>query len=281
MGMRYLYTNTHAPNNTFVPAAGRFNLVNNPMPRTRPQPADRPAPPGIRRRLRQHGLTAYDKLRDLIVRGRLAPGARLIETDLAAALGVSRTPIREAIARLVQDGLALPARRSARTQVAVAPLTEGDLHDLYTIMGALEGAAARHVRVMTAADRRALAAAMTRTNEAFERIGKETPADFERLFESHNAFHAVFVERCATRRLRAMIEQVRPHIERYEYLYAGMVGPDYSDTFSEHRAMIRAIRTGSPARAEQAVRANWLNSARRLSAAVSRLPPLGDFTAQV
>src|SRR5687768_10542435 len=120
---------------------------------------------GKRRRVRQHGLTAYDKLRDLIVRGRLAPGARLIETDLAAALGVSRTPIREAISRLVQDGLAIPARRSTRTQVAVAPLTEADLHDLYTIMGALEGAVARNVRAMTPADRKALAAVMTRTHE--------------------------------------------------------------------------------------------------------------------
>ena len=233
-------------------------------------PTRSPDQPGRRRRVRQHGLTAYDKLRDLIVRGRLAPGARLIETELAAALGVSRTPVREAISRLVQDGLALPARRSTRTQVAVAPLTEADLHDLYTIMGALEGAAARNVRTMTPADRKVLSAAMTKTHDAFERIGRDHPADFERLFESHNAFHAVFVERCATRRLRTMIEHVRPHIDRYEYMYAGLVGPDYSETFAEHRAIIRAIRSGPAARAEQAVRANWLNSARRLSAAVSR-----------
>jgi DNA-binding GntR family transcriptional regulator len=231
-----------------------------------------------RRRVRQHGLTAYDKLRDLIVRGRLAPGARLIEMDLASVLGVSRTPVREAISRLVQDGLALPARRSTRTQVAVAPLTESDLHELYTIMGALEGAAARNVRAMTAGDRKALAAAMAKANDAFVRIGKAHPADFERLFESHNAFHAVFVERCAPRRLRALIEQVRPHIHRYEYMYAGMVGPDYSQTYAEHRAIVRAIRSGGAARAAHAVRANWLNSARRLSAAVSRLPSLGDVT---
>lgn len=243
-------------------------------------PVRSPEKPG-RRRVRQHGLTAYDKLRDQIVRGRLAPGARLIETELAAVLGVSRTPVREAITRLVQDGLAIAARRSTRTQVAVAPLTEADLHDLYTIMGALEGAAARSVRAMAPLDRKALAGAMAKANDAFERIGRDHPADFERLFESHNAFHAVFVDRCATRRLRTMIEHVRPHIDRYEYMYAGMVGPDYSDTFAEHRAIIRAIRSGGGAQAEHAVRANWLNSARRLSAAVSRLPSLGDFTTPV
>lgn len=234
-----------------------------------------------RRRVRQHGLAAYEKLRDLIVRGRLGPGARLIEMELAAVLGVSRTPVREAIARLVQDGLAVPAGRSARTQVAVAPLTEADLHELYTIMGALEGAAARTLHAMRPVERTALAAGMAKANDAFERIGRAHPSDFERLFESHNAFHAVFVERCATRRLRTLIEQIRPLIHRYEYMYAGMVGPDYSDTFDEHRAIVRAIRSGGAGRAEQTVRANWLNSARRLSAAVSRLPSLGDFGAAV
>ena len=72
---------------------------------------------------------------------------------------IAREKAREAIARLVQDGLAIPARRSTRTQVAVAPLTAADLHELYTIMGALEGAAARTLGSMTPGDRKSLAAA--------------------------------------------------------------------------------------------------------------------------
>ena len=63
----------------------------------------------------------------------------------------------------------------------------------------------------------------------------------------------MFVERCATRRLRTLIEQIRPHIHRYEYIYAAMVGPDYSDTFTEHRAIVRAVRSGGAGAAEQAV----------------------------
>ena len=247
----------------FVAAPANFTLLTS-MPKTR---------------RRQHGLTAYDTLRDLIVRGRLAPGARLIETELATELGVSRTPVREAIVRLVQDGLAVAPRRSTRTQVVVTPLTAGDLHELYTIMGALEGAAARVVGMMRTVDRRALAAAMSGANVAFERVARDLPPDFERMFELHNAFHAIFVERCATRRLRALIDQVRPHIHRYEYVYAGLVGPDYSATFAEHRAIVRAVRSGGAARAEHAVRANWLNSARRLASASPRFPSSGDFTA--
>ncbi len=232
----------------------------------------RPAVP----RERQQGLNAYDRLRESIIRGRLAPGSRLVEADLAAILGVSRTPVREAIGRLVQDGLAVPLRQSTRTQLAVTPLTQTDLHESYATMAALEGVAMRALRQLSAGDRRALAAALTRAEDTFERVGRGAPANFEQLFETHNAFHAVFIDRCAGRRLRGMIEQLRPHIHRYEYMYAPTVGPDYSATFAEHRAIIRAIRSGPPAAAEHAVRANWFNGAQRLSAAVGSLP-LGVF----
>jgi DNA-binding GntR family transcriptional regulator len=225
----------------------------------------------------RHGSTVYERLRQLIIQGRLAPGARLVELDLADLLGVSRTPVREAMVRLVQEGFARPVRASARAQLIVAPLTQADLHDLYTIMGALEGAAARYLARIDPAGRSALASAMAKANQVFERVGRESPRDFRRMFETHNAFHALLVERCATMRLRALIEQVQPHVDRYEYLYAGLVGPDYSQTFVEHRAMVQAVRSGTPSRAEQAVRANWLNGARRLAAAVARVPSLGDF----
>ena len=234
-----------------------------------------------RRGGRQHGPAAYDTLRGLIVRGQLAPGTRLIETELAASLGISRTPVREAMSRLVRDGLAIAPRGGARVQLVVAPLTAADLQELYTIMGALEGAAARVAAALSPVDRKALAHAMGAAQEAFERVARVKPADFERMFELHNVFHAVFVDRAATQRLRALIEEIRPHIHRYEYLYAGIVGPDYSATFAEHRAMVRAIRSGSAAAAERAVRANWDNSARRLAAAAPRFPALGQPAATV
>jgi DNA-binding GntR family transcriptional regulator len=231
-----------------------------------------------RARGRQRRLTAYETVRDLIVRGRLAPGARLVETELAEVLGVSRTPVREAIVRLVQEGLAIPLRNSHRVQVAVAPLAADDLSELYTVMAALEGAVARRIETLAPARRKQLVGAMTEANRRFERIGRSRPADFERLFETHNVFHALLVDRCATPRLRAFIDQVRPQIHRYEYLYAGMVGPDYSATFSEHRDILRALGSGRAADAERAVRANWLNSATRLARA-SLLPSVGDVGA--
>jgi len=229
-------------------------------------------------RVRKHGRTAYERLRELIIRGRIAPGARLVEMDLAERFQISRTPVREAIRRLVQDGLAVPVRESVRTQVVVAPLTEADLGDLYTIMGALESAVGRHVRDLRAPARKELATDLARANSKFEKLGRQRPPDFDRLFEAHNAFHSLFVERCGTPRLRAWIEQVRPQIDRYEFIYAALVGPNYEESFAEHRAIVQAFKDGSPAAIEESVRTNWVNGASRLAQAVRRLQPLGDYS---
>ena len=72
----------------------------------------------------------YDHVRGLIVSGRIAPGTRLVETELARTLAVSRTPVREAIRRLAQEGLANAVGTGAKLQVAVAPATVADLLDL-------------------------------------------------------------------------------------------------------------------------------------------------------
>lgn len=229
-------------------------------------------------RVRKHSRTAYEQLRELIIRGRMAPGARLVEMDLAERFQISRTPVREAIRRLVQEGFAVPVRESLRTQVVVAPLTEGDLGDLYTIMGALESAVGRHVGDLEEPARLRLAVDLGRANTRFEKLGRQRAPDFDRLFEAHNAFHNLFVERCGTRRLRALIEQVRPQIDRYEFIYAPLVGPNYEESFAEHRAIVRAFKDGSPRAVEDSVRANWANGAARLARAVRRLQPLGDYS---
>src|SRR5687768_9042809 len=68
----------------------------------------------------------YHRLRELIVRGRLAPGARIIETVIAARLGVSRTPVRAALQRLQQEGYVVVASPGQQSRMAVAPLTQED-----------------------------------------------------------------------------------------------------------------------------------------------------------
>src|SRR5437667_12189347 len=65
----------------------------------------------------------YARLRDLIVQGLLAPGSRLVETEIASRLGVSRTPVREALQRLRQEGYVMGSPGAQQSWLTVAPIT--------------------------------------------------------------------------------------------------------------------------------------------------------------
>jgi DNA-binding GntR family transcriptional regulator len=220
----------------------------------------------------------YDHVRGLIVSGRIAPGTRLVETELARTLDVSRTPVREAIRRLAQEGLANAVGTGAKLQVAVAPATVADLLDLFAIIGALEGVASRGIAALGRAERSALARNLGVLNDRFARLSRR-PLRTPEFFDSHDAFHAAFVERCASNRLRQLIEAVRPQVKRYELLYATAIGAHFNASLREHKAIIAAIRMGHPDRAERAVRWNWCMSAKRLARGVTERPAsrLGDY----
>jgi DNA-binding GntR family transcriptional regulator len=223
------------------------------------------------------GAGVYEELRDLIVRGRLAPGARLVELAIAARLGVSRTPAREAIQRLAQDGFLRQVGQGVRSQFLVAPLTAEDCADLYATMAALEGAAARNVSRLSPAGRKVLAEELKRLESRFEVEAKRSKLELDRLFETHNAFHEHLVASCATPWLRSLTALTRPLVDRYEYVYAPLVGGDHRATFEEHATIIRAIRNATAPGVESAVKANWINSAERLRSAMARLGPRGDW----
>ena len=222
-------------------------------------------------------MNAYERLRELIIRGRLAPGTRVVETEVATRLGVSRTPVREAIQRLHREGFLVALAPGLRTQLVVAPLTRDDVEELYLIMGSLEGAAARGVERLTAGARRSLARDLRAANLVFEKEGRSRPVDFDRLFDLHNAFHGRLMDACAGPRLHALLDSVRPQVDRYEWIYAPLVGPDFAETMQEHLAIVRAVREGDAVAAEEAVRANWRNGAARLSEVIDRVGARGDW----
>jgi DNA-binding GntR family transcriptional regulator len=219
----------------------------------------------------------YEELRTLIVRGRLGPGARLVELDIAARLGVSRTPAREAIQRLAQDGFLKQVGQGTRSHFLVAPLTAEDCGDLYGTMGGLEGAAARNVVRLPDGERKRLANELKRLEAGFEAQAARSGMELEKLFESHNAFHEHLVVTCATPWLGSLIALTRPLVDRYEFVYAPLVGGDHKDTFEEHADIIRAVRDGSASATESAVKTNWINGGERLRAAMSRVGPRGDW----
>lgn len=223
--------------------------------------------------------TIYDELRRLIVRGRLMPGTRLTEADVARSLDASRTPAREALRRLAQEGLIVPtsAEPNGKVRHAVAPITAAEANELYLSAGALEGVVAREVALLLLAQRRALAQRLTRAQEQFRLECKRKIPDWDRLFDRHDAFHRTLVDTLAGPKIRTMLDSLRSQLDRYEYFYAPLLGPDFQATFAEHRAIIQAVSAGKADAAERAVRANWFHSAERLTAVIHRVDPARLF----
>jgi DNA-binding GntR family transcriptional regulator len=214
---------------------------------------------------------AYDRLRALIIRGRLAPGARVSEAELADHLATSRTPIRDAMRRLQVEGLLVPVGGGQRPRVAVAPVTSATAREVYQAAGALEGVAARAVAGQPAAARGRLADDLAACDAAF-RLAAAAPApDLDRLFELHDAFHRRLTDACAGPNVRALLEVIRPQLDRLEWMYAPLLGPGFAPTYAEHQAIADAVRAGDADDVERAVRANWFNGAERLGGAVERV----------
>jgi DNA-binding GntR family transcriptional regulator len=214
----------------------------------------------------------YDKVRALIVRGRLIPGARVTEADVARELGVSRTPAREALRRLQQERLLVRvgASNGAKVRLAVAPMTAGEARELLTAAGALEGVVARNVTDCDAGERVALAADLAKAQAAFRNEATQLTPDWDRLFELHDAFHALLRARLAGPRLRLLLDGLGAHLDRYEYFYGRLQQSGFDVTFREHDAIVAAIESGRAGVAERAVRTNWFNGADRLVKIVER-----------
>jgi DNA-binding GntR family transcriptional regulator len=213
---------------------------------------------------------AYVKTRRLIVRGQLHPGARVAEAELAARLGVSRTPAREAMRRLLAEGLLVPNGGGERPRVAVGPVSASDVEELYAAAGALEGVAARRVSSLSVGRRRDLLRELRQRERAFRAAARARPIDYDALFEAHNAVHDALMRACAGAATLTLLDTLRPRLDRYEWLYAPIIGPDFRATFAEHAAVIRAVAAGDGPACERALRRNWFEGGKRLAAALER-----------
>lgn len=213
-----------------------------------------------------HGEVAdrtYEALRELVVSGRLRPGERAVETRLAGLLGVSRTPVRAAIARLAREEFLVPATRGRRIEYTAAPLTADDMEELWSILGSLEGLAVSRLEVLSEDDRRALAGELRSINRNLRGAARERPRSADRLADLQGAFHACFVDRCAGPHLRKVHEGIRPHLRRYEWAYGARAGASYGPSLGEHDEIIEAIADGDGDRARHLVVRHWTRAARR------------------
>jgi DNA-binding GntR family transcriptional regulator len=214
---------------------------------------------------RQSGARAvYDVLRTEIIDGTLAPDERLSEPVLAARLGVSRTPVREALRRLEAETLVVEQPTGG---VRVAPLDVADARRVYEVRARLEGLLARRAAERVAGDG-ATAADVARLARLVELMDAVRDHDDE-VLRIGAEFHAV-VERLADDRLcAALLRQIRGHVDRYRTL-ATRERVGTTAHVDEHRAVARAVVEGDPDAAEDAMRAHIDQSAAMATRALAR-----------
>lgn len=154
------------------------------------------AVPLAQRRLPRATLSVQvaERIRDDILSGALAPGAQLNEMEMALEFGVSRGPLREAMQRLIQEGL---LRSEPHRGVFVPDFTEADMADIYFVRAALEAAAVR--RIVAGGHRGEVAERLTAIAEGMDRAMKA--GDWGAGGELDFAYHRALVEAAGSERL--------------------------------------------------------------------------------
>ena len=221
----------------------------------------------------------YSRLRDLIVQGLVAPGSRIVETEIASRLGVSRTPVREALQRLQQEGYVVGAPGAQQSRLTVAPLTRDDVAELLNIVGVLEGLGTRKAAELPPAERKSLAKDLKAFNADFQRAGRATPVDHSKLYDADESFHRRLVEAGAGPRLLTLHDAVKPQAERYIRMYISMLTSDIKSSVEEHDAIIDAVEEGRADDAEMAVAVNWRHAADRLAKVIELAGERGSWGA--
>lgn len=190
-----------------------------------------------------------DELRDAIISGRLAPGARLIERELIDMLGVSRTVVREALRQIESEGL---ITGDAKKGMIVRELTLAEAKHLYAIRALLEGLAARlFVETADSAQVAKLAAALKETVAAYDR------GDPKEILDTKNRFYVCLYDGAASDTLSSMLGILHARIWRWRAL--GLSHPRRSSKRSKEsvrglQQLLDAIKKRDADRAEMLMR---------------------------
>jgi DNA-binding GntR family transcriptional regulator/TRAP-type C4-dicarboxylate transport system substrate-binding protein len=191
-----------------------------------------------------------DRLRQEIHDGALRPGDRLDEQELADRLGVSRTPVREALRRLAAQGL---VEERARRGCFVASLTVQDLQDIFPIMARLEGWVAHQVAA------RADAAALAGLEALHERLERLASAeDTSRYWDTNYDFHVAMQAIAGNRWLQELLGGLRGKLSLARHRSLKLPGRIHA-SLAEHRALMRALRRRRPEEAEAVMRGHLLS----------------------
>jgi DNA-binding GntR family transcriptional regulator len=171
-------------------------------------------------------------LRDMIIRGTLAPGARLNERELTTLLGVSRTPLREATRMLASEGLVeLLPNRGAR----VAPLDAKTVRDTLEVMGALE-ALAGEMLCERASD--AVIAEIRATH--YEMLADHARGDLDNYFRRNQAIHFMIVDAADNVVLSQLYRTLNDRVRRVRFM-ANFTRERWNQAIEEHNGILDAV----------------------------------------
>jgi DNA-binding GntR family transcriptional regulator len=221
--------------------------------------------------------SVYERLRELIVRGQLTPGARLVERDIATRLGTSRTPVRAALQRLQQERYVAVPDGSRHARLMVAPLTIEDADELFDIVAGVEASTARRAALLPVPARARVTAELSTINTALLRVTQQPRPDHNEIFDLDTAFHRTCVAAGSGPRLLALHDMVKPQAERYIRIYVSALVDRIADSIAEHDGIIEAIRRGDAERAQRATLHNWRNAAERFSEVIAHIGEQGAW----
>lgn len=195
------------------------------------------------------GQSAYDRLKQAIVRGDFSPASHVIENRVAAAFGVSRTPVREAIHKLEREGL---LKRSSSGGYFVAGLTRQDIKETFGIRSVLESYAARLATLQCQAkDLLALEEKMGEYQDCLDR------GRMEELPRINTEFHDLLYVLSHSPKLIAMINDLRDPVFRFRKVLLNV--EDMARRSNEdHRLMMACIRKRDAEAVEKLVREHIL-----------------------
>ena len=205
---------------------------------------------------------AYERLRAWIIEGTLRPSETLRDQEIAHSLGVSRTPVREALRRLEDEGF---VETALNRWTRVAPLDLKKAIEGYTIIEALEVLALENAQ-LTAADLRGMVSANEGMRKAIQR---RDPAGALRADE---VFHGVWIARAQNSELWLLIGQLKTKLRRVELAYWNRAAQT-NQSFREHSAILEALKRGSRRNAVAALKRNWEGSMHRLRAVAENSQP--------
>ncbi len=196
----------------------------------------------------------YESLKKAIVTLELEPGQRIMDKDLATQFGVSRTPVREALKRLEDEGLveSLPGSQTRITEIHLE-----EAKNAFTVVAALHGLAAR--------------LAVPSITEEDIQLMEESNAQLKKALENKNVldaveaddqFHAILLLASGNQEISLALERMMSKVRRLEFSKFSSL--DGMKSIAEHDEIISACRTKNPSLASSLLEENWLSLGRLL-----------------